>query len=119
MPHHERYYAEADRSSQGNGQHREPHLDMEPHLAFLLEHEKSARRVARGCVSDAVTHGPRIRTQLDLECSVPADGTRAATPANGDLGTSPIFGQLSDKPLLACIHLAGVSAVKHNGSSRN
>jgi hypothetical protein len=46
----------------------------------------------------------RIRTQLDLECYVPADGTSAAAVLNEDFGTSAFYGQLSDKPT-ACLYL--------------
>jgi hypothetical protein len=52
----------------------------------------------RGCLRT------RIRTQLDLECYVPADGASAAAVLNEDFGTSAFYGQLSDKPT-ACLYL--------------
>jgi len=55
------------------------------------------------------TPGTRSRTQLQLECYVPTDGTRAANMGTGDFGTSPIFVQLSDKALLVSTLLVGVS----------
>jgi hypothetical protein len=49
-------------------------------------------------------HGTRAKHSSSIiKCSVPADGTSAASGGTEDFGTSPIFGQLSDKPLLACI----------------
>jgi len=41
----ERPHAKADCGSQSDGQQREPHLDMEPHLATLLELALCARRL--------------------------------------------------------------------------
>ena len=52
---------------------------------------------------DWATPGTRSRTQLQLDCYVPTDGTRAANMGTGDFGTSPIFVQLSDKALLVLL----------------
>ena len=64
-------------------------------------------------------HGTRAKRSSIIKCSVPADGTSAASGGTEDFGTSPVFGQLSDKPLLARTSTCGVWDSKSNGGPRN